>query len=269
MTSTSAVDDQRLRPARVGLSPAVHYTMHSTKLTAKNFSFVLFSLALPVILYVVFAKMFGGTSDDGSGINWSAMIMVSMAAYGSLGAAMSGGAQLAVERRSGWFRQLSITVLPPRAFLWARAAVIMFIVLPALILVFTAGFVIGGVRAPVLVWLASLGLMWLALIPMTILGITVGLWVKAEAVQGVTTLTLLLLAMLGGLWFPAQIMPSVMQFIAHCLPSYWMAELGRYPFLPAGVAFPWTGVWVLLAWSVGLTMLGALGYRRAAADSKR
>ena len=77
-----------------------------------------------------------GTADDGSGINWAAMIMISMAAYGSLGAAMGGGAQLALERRSGWFRQLSITALPPRAFLWAKAAVIMLVVLPALVLVF-------------------------------------------------------------------------------------------------------------------------------------
>ena len=75
------------------------------------------------------------------------MIMVSMAAYGSLGAAMSGGAQLAVERRSGWFRQLSITALPPRVFLWAKAAVIMLIVLPALVLVFAAG-AVSAASAP-------------------------------------------------------------------------------------------------------------------------
>ena len=115
------------------------------------------------------------------------MIMVSMAAYGSLGAAMSGGAQLAVERRSGWFRQLSITALPPRSFLWAKAVVIMALVLPALILVFAAGRVHrrrpGAGRA----WLASLGLMWSACIPLAVLGIVIGLWVKAEVVQGVTT----------------------------------------------------------------------------------
>ena len=74
--------------------------------------------------------------------------------------------------------------------------------------------------------------------------------------------------MLGGLWFPVQIMPSVMQTIAHTLPSYWLAELGRWPFLP-GTAFPWAGVAVLLVWSIVLTGLGALGYRRATADSKR
>lgn len=247
------------------LPPALHYTLYSTLLVTKNFGFIVFAVAMPVILYVVFSTMFG---PEAGGTSWPAMIMVSMAAYGSLGAAMSGGAQLAIERRSGWFRQLTLTVLPSRSFLWAKAAVIMFVVLPALVLVFVAGIVIGGVRAPVTVWLASLSLMWLALIPLTVLGVVLGLWIKAEAVQGCTTLLLLLLAMLGGLWFPTSVMPVMMQYLAYGLPSYWLAELGRYPFL-AGAAFPWNGVWVLLAWSVGLTVLGALGYRRAAANSKR
>ncbi len=246
-------------------SYALHYTVRTSLLTAKNFGFVIFSVVMPLILYVVFSRMYGGAADAG---DHSAMIMVSMAAYGSLGAAMSGGAQLAVERRSGWFRQLSITALAPRSFLWAKAVVIMALVLPALILVFAAGRVLGGVRATPFAWLASLGLMWIGLLPLAVLGIVIGVWVKAEVVQGATTLLLLLLAMLGGLWFPVQIMPPVMQTLATALPSYWVAELGRYPFLP-GAAFPWTGVVVLLAWCAVLTVLGALGYRRAAADSKR
>jgi signal transduction histidine kinase len=56
--------------------------------------------------------------------------------------------------------------------------------------------------------------MWLALLPMTILGVAIGLWAGADAVPGVTTLVLLMLSALGGLWFPVQIMPDVMQTIA-------------------------------------------------------
>jgi ABC-2 type transport system permease protein len=245
---------------------AVHYLLHSLRLTSRNTGFVVFSLITPVILYVVFSQVFGDQKADDR-VSWAALYMVSMAAYGSLGAAMSGGAQLAVERRSGWFRQLTITTLQPRAFLLAKAAVIMLIVLPALILVFVAGFVVGGVRAPVGDWLAALGLMWISLVPLTILGLAIGLWVKAETVQGLNTLVLLVMSLLGGLWFPAQLMPPVMQQIAQLMPSYWLAELGRYPF--TGVAFPWMGVLVLGCWAVGLTIIGALGYRRAAATSKR
>ncbi|HEY5979484.1 MAG TPA: ABC transporter permease [Microlunatus sp.] len=245
----------------------LHYAVHSTFLTLKNFAFVVFAVGLPLVLYVVFSQTFTANAGPDAGLV-SAMIMVSMAAYGALGAAMSGGAQLATERRSGWFRQLSVTTLAPREFLLAKAGVIMVLVLPSLLLVFGAGFLIGGVRMPPSVWLASLALMWLALIPLAVLGIVIGLWVKAEAVGGVTTLVLLLLAMLGGLWLPIEMMPPLAQTLAQILPSYWLAEFGRWPMLP-DTPFPWTGVLVLLAWTIGLTVLGALGFRRATASSKR
>ncbi|GAA1998538.1 ABC transporter permease [Microbacterium pumilum] len=247
-----------------GLPPALHYALHSAVLTAKNVSFVLFTVIMPVTLYLVFSAMYG-ESDGGLA---SAMIMVSMAAYGSLGAAMSGGAQLALERRSGWFRQLMITSVPPRVFLWARAAVTMLLVLPALLLVFVAGGSLGGVTATVSQWLASLALLWLGLLPMTVLGMVVGVWVKAEAVQGVTTMLLLALSLLGGLWFPVEAMPPAMKAVAPLFPTYWLGELGRFPFLPDAI-FPSGAILALAAWSLVLTVVGALGYRRAAATSKR
>jgi ABC-2 type transport system permease protein len=249
------------------LPSAVHYAVWSTWLTVKNLAFVIFAIGMPLLLYVVFSQTFAGGSSADAQLA-SAMIMVSMAAYGSLGAAMSGGSQLALERRSGWFRQLSVTALAPRDFLLAKAAVIMVLVLPSLALVYGAGFLIGGIRLPVLTWLTSLALMWLALVPLAVLGIVIGLWVKAEAVGGVTTLVLLLMAMIGGLWVPVDLMPAAAQTIAHAMPSYWLAELGRWPMLPEE-PFPWAGVVVLLGWTVGLTVLGAVGFRRAAADSKR
>ncbi|MEU1972062.1 ABC transporter permease [Microbacterium sp. NPDC019599] len=257
--------DQRPTIRGAGGMPALHYALHSAKLTARNVSFVLFTVIMPVTLYLVFNAIYGGAGDTGAA---SAMIMVSMAAYGSLGAAMSGGAQLALERRSGWFRQLMITSVSPRVFLWARAAVTMLLVLPALLLVFVAGALLGGVTATVGQWAASLGLLWLGLLPMTVLGMVVGVWIKAEAVQAVTTMLLLALSLLGGLWFPVDAMPPAMQAVAPIFPTYWLGELGRFPFLPEA-SFPWGGIWALLAWSAVLTVLGALGYRRAAATSKR
>jgi ABC-2 type transport system permease protein len=261
----TTLTDQRSTIRSTGLPPALHYALHSAVLTAKNVTFVVFTVIMPVTLYLVFSAIYGGESHGGIA---SAMIMVSMAAYGSLGAAMSGGAQLALERRSGWFRQLMITSVPPRLFLWGRAAVTMLLVLPALLLVFAAGALLGGVSATAGQWLSSLGLLWIGLLPMVVLGMVVGVWVKAEAVQGVTTMLLLALSLLGGLWFPVQAMPPVMAAVAPALPTYWLGELGRFPFLPDG-EFPWGGIWVLLAWSIALTVLGALGYRRAAATSKR
>lgn len=261
---TTLIEQSSTSPAP-GIPPALHYALHTATLTARNISFVVFTVIMPVSLYLVFNAIYGGGANAGLA---SAMIMVSMAAYGSLGAAMSGGAQLALERRSGWFRQLMITSVQPRVFLWARASVTMLLVLPALLLVFIAGASLGGVTATVGQWLASLALLWVGLLPLTVLGVVVGVWVKVQAVHGVTTMLLLALSLLGGLWFPVAAMPPAMATVARALPTYWLGELGRFPFLP-GAEFPWGGIWVLLAWSAALTVLGALGYRRAAATSKR
>ncbi|GAB3754308.1 ABC transporter permease [Microlunatus parietis] len=269
-TTTSTVTTPRSRTAvrGPGLRPVLHYTWHSTYLTAKNVGYVIFTFTLPLVMYVLFSQLFGSAPSE-AGVDYSALIMVSMGSYGALGAAMSGGAYLAVERKSGWFRQLGLTALPPQSFLWARAAVTMILVLPSVLVVDLAGFLIGGVRAPLGVWLASIGLVWIALIPMIVLGLVIGLWVKTEAVGGLTTLLLMALALLGGLWLPLELMPSTLQLIGRALPSYWIGELGRFPFLPAGTAFPWVGIAVLAGWAGLLTLLGALGYRRAIASSRR
>ncbi|MFC7622761.1 ABC transporter permease [Microlunatus sp. GCM10028923] len=253
---------------RSGLRPMLHYTWHSTYLTAKNVGYVIFTFTLPLMMYILFSQLFGGAPSE-AGVNYSALIMVSMGSYGALGAAMSGGAYLAVERKSGWFRQLGLTALPPQSFLWARAAVTMILLLPSVLVVDLAGFLIGGVRAPLGVWLASIGLIWLSLIPMIVLGLVIGLWVKTEAVGGLTTLLLMALALLGGLWMPMEFMPPTLQLIGQALPSYWIGQLGQFPFLPADTAFPWTGIAVLAGWGGLLTLMGVLGYRRAIASSKR
>ena len=262
----TAIGSEGTSATGIRLPAPVHYLLHSVRLSLRSTGFVVFSMITPVVLYVAFNQVFGRQEIE-PGVTWAAIYMVSMAAYGSLGAAMGGGSQLATERRSGWFRQLSITTLRPRAFLLAKAGVVMLLELPALILVFLAGFVVGGVRAPFGIWLESLGLMWLALLPLAVLGVVIGLWVKAESVQGLTTLILLVMSLLGGLWFPVQLMPPAMRQLAELLPAYWVAELGRFPFL--ATAFPWRGVAVLAAWTVVLVLIGALGYRRAAATSKR
>ena len=135
----------------------------------------------------------------------------------------------------------------------------MVLVLPSLLLVFGAGFLIGGVRLPLTVWLASLALMWLALIPLAILGIVIGLWVKAEAVGGVTTLVLLLLAMLGGLWLPDGD-DAAGGAGTRAGPAVVLAGRARSLADAAGHRVPLGGVLVLLAWARRTYRAGSPGF---------
>lgn len=274
MTSSTTINTTEINTTEINTTqtsttriPAVlWYAAHTARLTIKNWPYLIFTLAMPVIMYLVFTGLWG-TDQVVPGVSYATVIMVQMAAYGALGAAMSGGAVIALERRSGWFRQLTITALAPRSFLIARTATVLTLVLPALALVFAFGYAVGGVRAPISAWVVSALLMWLALVPLAALGLVIGIWVKGEAAQGATTLIMLLLSLAGGLWFPAEMMPATMQSLAQTLPSYWIAYLGRWPFV--GGSFPGTGLVVLAVWTVALVLLGGLGYRRAAAHSKR
>lgn len=263
---TTLALDRAAATGNTTVGATVHYALSTIRLTVRNWPYLIFTVGMPVVMYLLFDQLYG-SAPVAPGVNASALIMIQMAAYGSLGAAMSGGAFLALERRSGWFRQLTITALPPRAFLIARGITMCVLVLPALVLVSLAGFVVGGVRAPAGSWVSSILLMWVALIPLALLGLVIGVWVKGEAVQGVSTLTMLVLSLAGGLWFPASMLPHTMQVIAKALPSYWIARFGEWPFLHG--RFPWGGVAVLAAWSAVSVVFGALGYRRAAAASKR
>ncbi len=220
---------------------------------------------MPTTIYLFFSSMYGD-EGGGSGINVAAVMMVTMATYGGLGAAMNAGSQIQSERSSGWFRQLMLTSLAPGQFVLAKILTAIAVLIPAIGTVFLAG-AARGVRLDAGTWAASLGLIVTALLPMIVFGLVIALWFKPQTATAVTTLAMLALAMLGGLWVPLQLMPEVMQTIGKLLPSYWASQIGAWPLV--GGDFPWQGVIVLVVWLAVLVGVGALGYRRAIRTSRR
>ena len=262
-TTASSLD--ATRTARRRTNPFVHYLLGSLGIMLREWSFLAFVVAMPTTMYLFFSSMFGGYATDG-GVSVAAVMMVTMATYGGLGAAMSAGNQIQNERSTGWFRQLMITGLTPTQFVAAKVLVAVGVVIPAIGIVFIAG-ALRGVRLDASTWLGSFALLLVALLPMLLLGLTLGLWFKPAAASAATTLVMLALSMLGGLWIPLEMMPAAMQTLGQALPSYWAAQIGTWPI--TGGAFPWQGVAVIAAWSLVLIGLGALGYRRAVRTSKR
>ena len=247
------------------MSRLTHFLLHSLRLTFTDWSFIAFVVAMPTTMYLFFAGIYGGQMAEG-GASVAALMMVTMATYGGLGAAMNAGSQIQSERSSGWFRQLMLTSLAPGQFVLAKITTAIAVLIPAIGAVFIAG-VAMGVRLDAAVWAASFALIIAALLPMIVLGLVIGLWFKPQTATAVTTLSMLALAMLGGLWFPLNLMPAGMQALGRLLPSYWASQIGGWPL--AGGDFPWQGVLVLGVWLVALAGLGGLGYRRAIRTSRR
>jgi ABC-2 type transport system permease protein len=243
------------------MSMALTYTLISARSTFRNTRFVIFTLALPLVMYLLFNGLYGQQQDQGSGISVSAYLMVSMAAYGGLGAAINAGARVAIERQTGWNRQLRLSALSPRAYMVSKSCVSLLVALPAIILVFLAGALIGHVHLTIGVWLgAGLGV-WLSLIPFAVAGLVIGFSASVEAVQPLTVLVYMAMSILGGLWFPVDQLSAFLRGVAKVLPSYWVAETGRS--ILGGYGIPTIGILVLAAWTVGLGLLGAMAYRRS------
>src|SRR5258708_27946769 len=86
----------------------------------RNRRYFLFSLALPVVLYLIVAKQ----GKSAYGVDFTAYYMVAMATFGAFSGALNGNAiRISEERKLGWIRQLRLTPLPANAYVIAKLLV--------------------------------------------------------------------------------------------------------------------------------------------------
>jgi ABC-2 type transport system permease protein len=237
------------------------YLLLEVKRTLRNVPFLLYTVGFPVAFYLLFTTIFGG-AGGGDTRQWAARYMVSMALYGSMGAALTGvGARIATERTRGWTRQLALTPMRPAAYLAVKGTAAVLLTLPVIVLVMLAGRLVNGVQLPVGTWLALVPLLWLATLPFTALGIAIGYSLRDEVATGVSVAVLMLLAIGGGLWLPVELFPGWLAHVARALPSYrggefaWRVLDGHQPFT--------TGALIFGGWLVALAALAGWRFRRA------
>jgi ABC-2 type transport system permease protein len=226
--------------------------------------FVFFTIAIPVGFYLLWSNIFakGGGPDADTGLDAKTYLLVSMASFGALGAALTTtGARLAAERQSGWLRQLQVTPLRPWAVITTKVIASMCLALPAIVLVGITAALTQHVRLSPGQWAAMIALMWVGTLPFAALGTLIGSLVGPDAAQPLTVACYFSLSILGGLWMSVSILPKTLRAIAHWTPSNRFADLGWS--VVAGHAPPASDALVLAAWTVGLGALAVAAYRRA------
>ena len=183
--------------------------------------------------------------------------------FGAIGAVLGVGARIADERDSGWNRQLRLTPLPPLGYVVGKVVTGMLVALPALVLVCLAGRLTGARAArrrssgP-----RSIGLGWLAMLPMAVVGVGLGYLSSGDNAQAVNGGMIMLMSMFGGIWFPidAHLARTGCASTAHLMPTYWITQITRAPLTHD---WPAAGGWAVLAvWVAVGARLAARGYRR-------
>jgi ABC-2 type transport system permease protein len=239
------------------------YLLFDIKRLARNRRVLIFSILMPVVLFLVFGLNLKGQTMDRSGMSAIAYVMVSMAMFGSMSAAMSSGGAIAAEREGGWNRTLRLTPLKPQTYILSKVMLSLALAIPPLLIVFVTG-MIGGVRMSGTDWILVALCSWLGALPFAGLGLIIGYIAKPDSVQPITGLVTMLIAAFGGLWYPVDQMPHLMKTIAQLTPAYWTGLTARSPLTNTG--FDSQALWVVLGWTV---VLGAIALRRFRADTAR
>ncbi|MGY1707041.1 ABC transporter permease [Geodermatophilus sp. SYSU D00697] len=194
----------------------------------RNRQFLFFTVLLPALFTVFFTKVFGAQAGSGAQYQeYATASMVSMMAYGALGAALGATIRVSFDRASGWLRQLRITPVPTSSVVAVDVLVGMLLTLPSLLVVALVGRLVNGVQLGLGTWVALVAVLWLGSGAFVALGLLVGFSLDEKAAGGAVGILGVVLAALGGLWVPVQVFPEALRALAHTLPSYWYAELGR------------------------------------------
>jgi ABC-2 type transport system permease protein len=235
-----------------------HYLVGEIRRTFRNPRYLIFSLGMPLVLFLLFSS--GGGDERIGGLTVSAYIMVSMATFGAMSGVFSTAGKIAMERSTGWNRQLRLTALSGRQYVLAKAATGFSVAAPALLLVFCAGVLTKGVSLSAARWV-EIGLsVLLGLIPIAALAVWLGYSAKPDSLQAVMGGLISLLSLLGGLWVPIESFPAWVGDIAKALPTYWAAGAGRAAL--AGSWIGWHGVLVLAIWTLLLSAAAGRAYLR-------
>jgi ABC-2 type transport system permease protein len=237
------------------------YLVLEVRRSVRNTRFLIFSIAFPVLLFLLYVGIFASGDKTAVGV-----LMVNMTAFGALSAALFAGGRVALERSVGWQRQLRLTPLSGPGYLAAKGITGMLLALPAVVLVPLIGAVAEGVSLDGTGWLRVTIGIWLAVIPFALIGLLVGQIGTPDTMQPIMSLTMMVMSLIGGIFIPIDSMPGWLMDIAQVLPSYWLGQVGRGAVTTDLSVNLGHAVLVLAIWTA---VLGVAVVRRYRRDSAR
>ena len=224
----------------------------------RNKRYAIFTLAIPVVIYLVIAPSVKGAHVNG--VNYAAYEMIALASLGAFSGALTGNAQrIAQERKDGWVRQLRLTALPANAYVVGKIVAAMAVTLPSVVIVLLLGRFYGGVHLEPWKWFAIFGVIWIGSLTFTALGIALGYRYAPDTVQPIAMIVYFAMSIFGGLWFA---IGGSLAKIGKFLPTYQITRIGTD--LLAGQPIQTIAYVVIAAWFAGFLALAILSGRATA-----
>jgi len=220
---------------------------------------LLFSLLVPPVVFLwVGASSDNTATEIGPGTNLAASLLVSIALFGALLTASSGGAGVAVERAQGWTRQLRLTPLEPWAYVLVKVLASMAVGAVSVLVTFAVGWY-GGARMPASAWVLCALIAWCGSLVFAAFGLLMGYLLPTESVLRFLNLILVVLSFAGGMFLPFND-GTVLAEVSRFMPTYGLAELARAPL--GGGTFELLPVINVVAWAAIFCAGAAWRFRR-------
>jgi len=234
---------------------------------ARNPFTLVFTLAMPVVMYVIF----GATPDYADSVigngNTAYMIATSMAAYGTATTMTSLTNQATAEFSRGWSRQLALTPLTTAGYAITKLLVAMAYAALSVTAVFVVAASTGARPDHPWMWFASGGIMLGLGCVFGLFGLGMGMILPSDSAAGFAPIMLTFFAFFGNVFMP---LSGAMLQIAKFTPLYGFNALARWPQLEGSLdAASSDPLWALLAnvaaWAVVFGLLVRFGVRRTRA----
>ena len=236
--------------------------------TFRDVSNLLFTFALPVLMYLLFGTSEYAERPFGNG-NVAFQVMASMGGYAAVISATAIAALAATEATLGWGRQLGLTRLRPSSFIAMKVLTGVSMGGIASGLVFIVGALTGAKADSWWVWVVTWLIGLVGSVLFALYGLGTALLMRSENAVGIASGVIVFLAFFGNVFMPLE---GVMLQIARFTPMYGYVGLMRWPQLEGKVLQP-TGetitdsVWLLIAnvvaWALIFTVMALLGQRRS------
>ncbi len=222
----------------------------------RNRRYFLFTLALPVVLYLIVAKQ----ATKAYGVDFAAYYMVAMSSFGAFSGALNSNViRISEERKVGWIRQLRLTPLPANAYVVAKILTSMATTLPSIAIVFILGGFYGKVSLPLWQWVVTAMIIWLGSMIFAALAVAIGYRFAPDQAQPITMLIYFAFTILGGIWFP---LGGVLQKIGQGTPTYEAVKISTD--VIGNISVPFGLVIGLVVWLAVFLGLATLSVRSMA-----
>lgn len=226
---------------------------------------VVFTMAFPVIMIVIFASIF--TGEIGGGVKFTQYFVTGMIATGLLSVGFQSLAiQIPTERDRGVLKRLRGTPMPKWVYFAGKVIMVLVVGVVETAILLAVSTLLFDLQLPNSggKWLTFLWVSFLGISACTLCGIAISSMARtARSAPAVVTPIALILQFISGVFFVFTSLPGWMQHVAAIFPLKWMCQGLRSVFLPDSFAAQEpAGSWelgrvalVLVAWClIGLVL---------------